>query len=69
MRYIHCGCLVATEDAAMGELLVLGIHKVALVVFERNKTGNALWESQGFTVRDDLVYRNKTLVDIERIDT
>lgn len=56
-------------DYAMNELSVLGINKVALVVFDRNKTGNAFWESQGFTVRNDLVYRNKALAEIVRIDT
>lgn len=56
-------------DAAMKALSALGIHKVALVVFERNDTGNAFWESQGFAVRNDLVYRNKALVEIVRIDT
>lgn len=34
---------------------------VALVVFDRNDTGNAFWEKQGYTVRNDLVYRNKAL--------
>lgn len=56
-------------NRALLELSTLGINKVALVVFERNEVGNAFWESQGFTVRDDLVYRNKALVDIVRIDT
>ena len=56
-------------DDAMNELLELGINKVALVVFDRNKTGNAFWESQGFVVRNDLVYRNKALAEIIRIDT
>lgn len=56
-------------DCVMNELSVLGINKVALVVFDRNKTGNAFWESQGFTVRNDLVYRNKALAEIVRIDT
>lgn len=62
---------IATQlvEAAMNELKKLGINKVALVVFDRNETGNAFWESQGFTVRDDLIYRNKALVDIVRIDT
>ncbi|NLI62804.1 MAG: GNAT family N-acetyltransferase [Methanosarcinaceae archaeon] len=39
----------------------LGINKVALVVFENNQIGNVFWEKQGFTVRDDLIYRNKTI--------
>lgn len=56
-------------DEAMDELSALGINKVALVVFDRNELGNAFWESQGFTVRNDLVYRNKALAEIVRIDT
>ena len=56
-------------DEATKQLITLGINKVALVVFDRNEVGNAFWESQGFTVRDDLVYRNKALTDIIRIDT
>lgn len=56
-------------DVAMKELSILGINKVALVVFDRNETGNVFWESQGFTIRNDLVYRNKSLAEIVRIDT
>lgn len=56
-------------DDAMDELSALGINKVALVVFDRNELGNAFWENQGFTVRNDLVYRNKALAEIVRIDT
>jgi len=37
------------------------IHKVALVVFDKNVAGNVFWEKQGFTVREDLVYRNKII--------
>lgn len=46
-----------------------GINKVALVVFAENENGNAFWEKQGFTVREDLVYRNKSLTEMIRIDT
>lgn len=58
--------LVDYVEKAMAEL---GIHKVALVVFDRNDTGNMFWEKQGFTVREDLIYRNKALTEIVRIDT
>lgn len=47
----------------------IGIHKVALVVFSRNETGNLFWERQGFTRREDLVYRNKSITELVRIDT
>ncbi len=55
--------------AALDALKELGINKVALVVFSRNENGNAFWEKVGFTERDDLVYRNRSLADIVRIDT
>ena len=56
-------------DAVLQALKGCGIHKVALVVFEKNETGNAFWEEMGFTVRDDLIYRNLALEEIVRIDT
>lgn len=56
-------------DHALDALEKEGIHKVALVVFERNSLGNAFWESQGFSGRGDLVYRNKSIHELVRIDT
>ena len=46
-----------------------GINKAALLVFNRNEVGNAFWEKQGFTAREDVAYRNKALAEIVRIDT
>lgn len=46
-----------------------GINKVALLVFKYNEAGNAFWEKQGFSLRDDIAYRNKTLCEMIRIDT
>ncbi len=54
---------------ALSALKAEGIHKVALVAFTRNDAGNAFWQSQGFTPRPDLTYRNKPLTDLIRIDT
>lgn len=56
-------------DKCMEALKAEGINKVALVVFERNWGGNLFWQEQGFDVRTDLVYRNKAIAEIERIDT
>ena len=56
-------------EHAMSALEQEGIHKVALVAFGRNELGNGFWEKIGFTVRDDLVYRNKAIHELERIDT
>ncbi len=55
-------------DSAMKALEAEGIHKVALVAFESNVSGNVFWEKVGFTVRDDLVYRNKNIHQLKRID-
>lgn len=51
-------------DAALGALGHEGIHKAALVAFAGNGLGNAFWESRGFSVRNDLTYRNKELCEI-----
>lgn len=59
----------ALVDHAMHALEQEGIHKVALVVFEKNELGNRFWEKRGFTSRSDLVYRNKNINPLKRIDT
>ncbi|MBR7037779.1 MAG: GNAT family N-acetyltransferase [Oscillospiraceae bacterium] len=65
----HEGIATRLLDAAMDALKAEGINKSALVVFSRNADGNAFWERMGFTEREDLVYRNKTLREMRRIDT
>ena len=56
-------------EVALDALKQQDINKVNLVVFARNEKGNAFWEKMGFTQRPDLIYRNCTLVDMERFDT
>lgn len=63
------GIAKALVDAALSAVKRLGIGKVALIVFGRNEVGNEFWESMGFTVRDDIVYRNKAVIEFVRIDT
>lgn len=74
----HTAVLAQYQNKGIGSLLARqalkaleaeGIHKVALVAFARNENGNAFWEKLGFTVRDDLIYRNKSIHALERIDT
>lgn len=60
---------VKLVENAMSAMKNAGINKVALVVFDRNEGGNAFWEKMGFTVRGDLVYRNKSIAEMTRIDT
>lgn len=56
-------------DNALAALEAEGIHKAALVVFEHNQLGNGFWEKLGFTSREDLVYRNRNIHELKRIDT
>ncbi|MCR5098889.1 MAG: GNAT family N-acetyltransferase [Lachnospiraceae bacterium] len=55
-------------DIALEALKKEGINKVLLVAFKKNEGGNEFWESQGFTLREDLNYRNKALAEMIRID-
>lgn len=56
-------------ERALFALDMEGIKKVALVVFSKNEIGNDFWERRGFIAREDLVYRNKNIHELERIDT
>jgi len=58
----------ALVDSALKALQEEGIHKAALVVFERNEIGNTFWEHKGFCIRKDLNYRNKALTELRRIE-
>jgi ribosomal protein S18 acetylase RimI-like enzyme len=67
----HTAVEAALQRQGLGSALVLavqealrkeGITKIALVAFKRNALGNRFWERQGFSRRDDLVYRNKRLL-------
>lgn len=55
--------------AALDALHKEHISKVALAAFSRNEEGNAFWEAQGFSLRDDLCYRNLALRPLRRMDT
>ena len=55
-------------ELALSALKEEGINKVLLVAFKKNEGGNAFWESQGFTLREDLNYRNKALAEMIRFD-
>jgi len=66
-EYRHNGIGARLAEAALEALKDEGISKAALVVFSQNKEGNDFWEHIGFTMRPDLNYRNKALVNLERI--
>lgn len=64
-RGIGSGLVKAVTDG----LKDMGIAKAALVVFGSNEDGNTFWEKQGFTERTDLVYRDKTLIEMVKTNT
>ena len=68
-QHRHKGIASKLVDEAMKALKEQGINKTALVVFSKNTDGNAFWENIGFTERTDLVYRNKGITEMVRIDT
>ena len=67
--YRNQGVAKNLVDCAMSALDEEGINKVALVAFQKNDIGNGFWEHIGFIERDDLVYRNKNIHVLNRIDT
>ena len=67
--YRNQGIAKRLVESAMSALDAEGINKMALVVFKKNELGNGFWESIGFTDREDLVYRNKNIHELNRIDT
>lgn len=67
-QYRKQGVARQLVEATMQALEECGINKAALVVFGRNEPGNAFWEKLGFTVREDLVYRNRCIAQMVRID-
>lgn len=52
-------------NKAMNALEEEGIHKVALLTFKKNALGNSFWDKMGFTVREDVYYRNKNIHELE----
>ena len=67
--YRKRGIGTALVNAVIDAMKAEGINKIALVVFAENEIGNNFWESKGFTVRNDLNYRNKAVAELNRIDT
>lgn len=64
-EYRRQGIAANLVEHAMSALEAEGIKKAALLTFAKNETGNAFWEAMGFTVRNDLLYRNR---EIQKLD-
>ena len=68
-EYRKRGIATALLNRSLSALEEEGITKVALLVFRRNEAGNGFWEASGFTAREDVIYRNRALTELVRIDT
>lgn len=62
----HRGIGIGTKlvNTAVDAIRNEGINKVVLVAFKTNTLGNSFWEKQGFTVREDLYYRDLRINNI-----
>lgn len=67
--YRNQGLGQALVKNVLDEMTQLSISKVGLLIFQRNQIGNGFWEKLGFSIRDDIHYRNRALTELERIDT
>lgn len=54
----------ALVSAAIDAFRAEQIHKVALVVYSSNETGNLFWKALGFADRADLTYRDRSLNEL-----
>ena len=67
--YRNQGIAKRLVECAMSALEKEGINRVALVAFKGNEIGNGFWESIDFVEREDLVYRNKNIRELNEFNT
>lgn len=60
-EYRHRGIGNAMANMAIEALRAENINKVSLIAFKDNKLGNAFWQSEGWTLREDLNYYDFTI--------
>ena len=60
-EYRRMGIAAHLVSLAEEALIKEGIQKVFGLVFTDNETGNLFWEKQGYSLRTNLNYRNKSL--------
>ena len=61
-KFRNQGIATRLVDITLLALKNMGIAKVSLVVFKENSVANTFWDKRGFGAREDLVYRNTTLI-------
>jgi ribosomal protein S18 acetylase RimI-like enzyme len=58
------GVGAALVNAVIAALNREGITRSALLIFTNNDKGGAFWEKQGFTVRNDIDYRDRVITEL-----
>ena len=61
-KFRNQGIATKLLDLTLQALKNRGIAKVSLVVFKENSDANIFWKKRGFMAREDLIYRDKTLI-------
>jgi len=62
----HRGIGIGTKlvNTAVDAIRNEGINKIVLVAFKTNTLGNSFWERRGFSIREDLYYRDLRINNI-----
>lgn len=60
-EYRNTGVATKLVRKAEGALKEEGISKLFCVVYKDNDPANSFWQSQGYTIRTNINYRNKSL--------
>ena len=68
-EYRHQGIGKALVEAAVEAMRKEGIIRVNLFVYEDNDEGKYFWNTQGFTVREDLDYMDRDLEEVVSINS
>ena len=59
-----CGGVYVARASAEKAIKAEGINKIFGLVFKDNETANTFWEKQGYSLRTNLNYRNKSLNEL-----
>ena len=55
------GVGTALVNKVINALKQEGINRIAISVFKDNEEGNKFWENRGFVLRENVIYRNKSM--------
>ncbi len=68
-QYRRRGIAAQLVETVLQALRRAGVNKASLVVFADNEAGNRFWQKMGFLPRQDIIYRDRPLAEMERQKT